>query len=299
MTLRDDIEQWRGNVVRLQEGMEEIRYLSNRVPECPLSELGSLLSQVSELCQESLTQVEYLRDELAKIQWSWGCTIVKSIGGCITVKQLPVKYVKDWDKWTRGLQDKIPKKENYSKSMKTILNTWKGDKWGYFIEQQLSFEEWHLEGKMWANEDIDSPYLLSVITRAKERRIAEQKHDDKTMLKITNSQGSAEYDGVRRKEYLDPSLAKDAVEFKLRNTAYKAKQARVQAEDLAIESSKQGKPSRMTYYFYQQPSDKEVNSIMKIYKAAMKRYPGARIDVEILLAENEELFVEDKKQKNT
>jgi hypothetical protein len=72
MTLRDDIEQWQGNVVRLQEGMEEIRDLSNRVPECPKSELGSLLSQVSELCQESLTQVERLRENLAEIESRWG-----------------------------------------------------------------------------------------------------------------------------------------------------------------------------------------------------------------------------------
>jgi hypothetical protein len=72
MTLRDDIEQWRGNVVRLQEEMEEIGYLSNRVSECPLYELGSLLSQLSEMCEESLTQVEYLRDELAGIQSRWG-----------------------------------------------------------------------------------------------------------------------------------------------------------------------------------------------------------------------------------
>ena len=279
MTLRDDIEQWQGNVVTLQESMEEIRDLSNRISECRIDELGSLLSQVSELCQESLTQVEHLRENLADIQSRWGVA---------TVKQLPVKAAKGWDKWTRGLQDKLPAKENYNKDIKNLLNTWKGDNWGYFVEQELSFEQWHLEGKMWASEDIDSPYLPSVITRPKEPRTAEQEADDKKMLNITNSQGNAAYDGVRRKEYLDPSLAKDVAEFKLRETAYKAKQARVQAEDLAIESSKQGKPSRITYYFYQQPSDKEVNSIMKIYKAAMEKYPGARIEVKILFAENEE-----------
>ncbi|MBD2546825.1 hypothetical protein [Planktothricoides raciborskii] len=80
MTLRDDIEQWRRNVVTLQEGMEEIRYLSNRISECPIDELRFLLSQVSELCQESLTQVEYLRENLADIQSRWGSgTILGSI----------------------------------------------------------------------------------------------------------------------------------------------------------------------------------------------------------------------------
>ncbi|WP_261263977.1 hypothetical protein [Laspinema olomoucense] len=72
MPLRDDIEQWQGNVMKLQEGMEEMRYLTNRVSECPEYELAVLFSRMSELCWESLTQVESLKKELAEIQSRWG-----------------------------------------------------------------------------------------------------------------------------------------------------------------------------------------------------------------------------------
>lgn len=72
MTLRDDIEKWQRNVTRLQEGMEEIADRSKRVPECHQNELNRLLSELSEMCWESLTQVEYLREELAEIQSRWG-----------------------------------------------------------------------------------------------------------------------------------------------------------------------------------------------------------------------------------
>lgn len=203
------------------------------------------------------------------------------------VHKLPIETITGWDKWQRGLQDKLPRKENYSKDLKTLLNTWKGDNWGFFVEQQLSFEQWHLEGKMWTKEDIDSPYLPSVITRPKDSRTEAEKERDRQMLKVTNVEGSkVEYDAVRKKDCLDPSLAKEVAEFKLRETSTRINQAKIQAEDLAFESAKQGKPSRIAYYFYEKPSDKEINKLLDIYKMASEKHHGARVEVQFLFAED-------------
>lgn len=202
------------------------------------------------------------------------------------VHKLPIETITGWDKWQRGLQDKLPRKENYNKDLKTLLNTWKGDNWGFFVEQELSFEQWHLEGKMWTKEDIDSPYLPSVITRPKNPRTEEEKARDRQMLKVTNVEGSkVEYDAVRKKEHLDSSLAKEVAEFKLRETSTRINQAKIQAEDLAVESAKQGKPSRIAYYFYEKPSDKQVDKILEIYKTASEKHSGSRVEVRFLYAD--------------
>lgn len=277
-TFTEDIEQWRSQVAQLLEAMEEIRSCTDRLSECPSDELSSLLSMVLEECEESQIKVERLREELAEIQSRWGFA---------SVRRLPVKAMTGWDKWQRGLQDKLPRKENYNQDLKTLLNTWKGDNWGFFVEQQLSFETWHLEGKMWTKEDIDSPYLPSVITRPKDPRTQDEKNLDQQMLRVTNIEDSkVEYDAVRKKEHLNPSLAKEVAEFKLRETSTRINQAKTQAEDLARESVKQGKPSRITYYFYEQPSDKKVEKILEIYKTASEKHSGARVEVKFLFAED-------------
>ncbi|XZN93737.1 MAG: hypothetical protein ACM65M_13340 [Microcoleus sp.] len=278
MALRDDIEQWRTKVAQLLEAMDEVRACADRLSECPASELGWKFSTLLEMCEESLSQVERLREELAEIQSRWGFG---------NVRRLPVKTIAGWDKWQRGLQDKLPRKENYSKDLKTLLNTWKGDNWGFFVEQQLSFEQWHLEGKIWAKEDIDSPYLPSVITRPKDPRTEAEKECDRQMLKVTNVEGSkVQYDAVIKKDRLDPSLAKEVAEFKLRETSTRINQAKIQAEDLAVESAKQGKPSRIAYYFYEKPSDKEINKLLGIYKMASEKHHGASVEVQFLFAED-------------
>lgn len=278
MTLRDDIEQWRSKIAQLLEAMDEVRASADRLSECYASELDWQFSTLLEMCEESLSQVERLREELEEIQSRWGFG---------TVRRLPVKTIAGWDKWQRGLQDKLPRKENYNQDLKTLLNTWKGDNWGFFVEQQLSFEQWHLEGKMWAKEDIDSPYLPSVITRPKDPRTEAEKECDRQMLKVTNVEGSkVQYDAVIKKDRLDPSLAKEVAEFKLRETSTRINQAKIQAEDLAVESAKQGKPSRIAYYFYEKPSDKEVNKLLEIYKKASERHSSARVEVQFLFAED-------------
>ena len=278
MALRDDIEQWRSKVAQLLEAMDEVHASADRLSECYASELDWQFSTLLEMCEESLSQVERLREELEEIQSRWGFG---------TVRRLPVKTITGWDKWQRGLQDKLPRKENYNQDLKTLLNTWKGDNWGFFVEQQLSFEQWHLEGKMWAKEDIDSPYLPSVITRPKDSRTEAEKECDKKMLRVTNVEGyKVEYDAVRKKERLDPSLAKEVAEFKLRETSTRINQAKIQAEDLAVESAKQGKPSRIAYYFYEKPSDKEINRLLKIYKMASEKHHDARVEVQFLFAED-------------
>lgn len=278
MTLRDDIEQWRSKVAQLLEAMDEVRACADRLSECPTYELDWQFSTLLEMCEESLSQVERVREELEEIQSRWGFG---------TVRRLPVKTIAGWDKWQRGLQDKLPRKENYNQDLKTLLNTWKGDNWGFFVEQQLSFEQWHLEGKMWTKEDIDSPYLPSVITRPKDPRTEAEKECDRQMLKVTNVEGSkVEYDAVRKKYRLDPSLAKEVAEFKLRETSTRINQAKIQAEDLARESAKQGKPSRIAYYFYEKPSDKEVNKILEIYKKTSEKHSAARVEVQFFFAED-------------
>ncbi|MEG4104896.1 hypothetical protein [Microcoleus sp. S13_C5] len=71
-TLRDDIEQWRSKVVQLLETMEEVRACADRLSECPASELDWQFSTLLEMCEECLSQVEHLREELEEIQSRWG-----------------------------------------------------------------------------------------------------------------------------------------------------------------------------------------------------------------------------------
>jgi len=71
-TLRDEIEQWRSKVAQLLEAMEEVSSCADRLSECYASELGWQFSRLLEMCEESLSQVERLREELEEIQNRWG-----------------------------------------------------------------------------------------------------------------------------------------------------------------------------------------------------------------------------------
>lgn len=72
MALRDDIEQWRTKVAQLLEAMDEVHACADRLSECPASELGWKFSTLLEMCEERLSEVERLREELAEIQSRWG-----------------------------------------------------------------------------------------------------------------------------------------------------------------------------------------------------------------------------------
>lgn len=268
-TLRDDIEQWQTQVATALATAKELYGLSNQLSGCPQNKFGRLIAQLKVLCEKSTTEMLVVTKQLEEIKSRWGSCLIP-----INIES------KDWDKWQRGLEDKLPKNENYDQDLESLLNTWKGDNWGLFIEQNiLSFQEWHMEGKMFDGGDIDSPYLAEKIVRPTSDRTEAEKQHDKQMLKVNVEGAKHQYDAVKKAEYLDPNLAKEVAEFKLRWTAYKASQARIQAEDLAIESAKQGKPSQMTYYFFEKPSDKQINSILKIYQETCEQNPGSKVEV--------------------
>ncbi|MDZ4784936.1 MAG: hypothetical protein SGJ02_02555 [bacterium] len=279
MKFSDDIEYLKRIIRNPFKTLEEVDEIASRLDDsCDADEFYSTVTNLIDLCEEAVSNFGCISSQIQEIQRKWGFA---------SVRRLPVKTITDWDKWQRGLQDKLPRKENYNQDLKTLLNTWKGDNWGFFVEQQLFFETWHLEGKMWTKEDIDSPYLPSVITRPKDPRTQDEKNLDQQMLRVTNIEHSkVEYDAVRKKDHLNPSLAKEVAEFKLRETSTRINQAKTQAEDLARESVKQGKPSRITYYFYEQPSDKKVEKILEIYKTASEKHSGARVEVKFLFAED-------------
>jgi len=71
-TLKDEIEQWRSTVSQLREGMEEVHACADRLSECPTYELDWQFSTLLEMCEECLSQVEHLREELEEIQSRWG-----------------------------------------------------------------------------------------------------------------------------------------------------------------------------------------------------------------------------------
>lgn len=279
MSFNDDIEELKRIIRNPFKTLEEVDEIASRLDDSyDEAEIYSTVTNLIDLCEDALSEVGCISSQIQEIKRKWGFA---------SVRRLPVKTITGWGKWQRGLQDKLPRKENYNQDLKTLLNTWKGDNWGFFVEQQLSFEQWHLEGKMWTKEDIDSPYLPSVITRPKDPRTEAEKECDRQMLKVTNVEGSkVEYDAVRKKDRLDPSLAKEVAEFKLRETSTRINQAKIQAEDLAVESAKQGKPSRIAYYFYEKPSDKEINKLLGIYKMASEKHHGARVEVQFLFAED-------------
>ncbi|MEG3843786.1 hypothetical protein [Microcoleus sp. herbarium14] len=78
MTLRDDIEQWRSKVAQLLEAMDEVRACADRLSECPTYELDWQFSTLLEMCEESLSQVERLREELEEIQSRWGFGTIRN-----------------------------------------------------------------------------------------------------------------------------------------------------------------------------------------------------------------------------
>ena len=78
MALRDDIEQWRSKVAQLLEAMEELRACANRLSECPTYELDWQFSTLLEMCEERLSEVERLREELEEIQSRWGFGTIKN-----------------------------------------------------------------------------------------------------------------------------------------------------------------------------------------------------------------------------
>ncbi|MFB2971435.1 hypothetical protein ACE1CD_20915 [Aerosakkonema sp. BLCC-F183] len=72
MTLKEDIEQWRSNILKPLEMMEELRYFADSLCECNLEELNSQFSSMLELCEEALTEVGFLSSRLEDIQRRWG-----------------------------------------------------------------------------------------------------------------------------------------------------------------------------------------------------------------------------------
>jgi hypothetical protein len=72
MTLKEDIEQWRSNILKPLEMMEELRYLADSLSECTVDELNPRVSSMLERCEEALTEVGFLSSRLEDIQRRWG-----------------------------------------------------------------------------------------------------------------------------------------------------------------------------------------------------------------------------------
>ena len=115
MALRDDIEQWRSKVAQLLEAMDEVRACADQLSECPASELGRKFSMLLEMCEESLCQVERLREELEEIQSRWGFGTMgnQSFSPSIThpTTKLANTTVNDTSIQDASIQDAIAKSE--------------------------------------------------------------------------------------------------------------------------------------------------------------------------------------------
>ena len=192
--------------------------------------------------------------------------------------------VSDWnekkiDTWSIGewcLHKKHPPQREYG-----FLNFEKGRFWEKFVEHELGFKEWHLGGERWNKQDP---------------RTEEQKSLDKNMLEVTNLNRKTKYDGVKKQEELDSSLAKEVAEFKLRGSSGRREQTKLQAEDLAIESKNKKKPCRINYYFFEKPSEKKIKSILEIYENACKKHLGSKIEVLFHCVKTDKQILEESKK---
>jgi hypothetical protein len=79
MSLEDEIEEFRKTLTQVVEGLEEVRWLSNKLTESPVEDLYRHLTQLQDLCDQISIDIKRTGNRLAEINDRWGSEPLKSI----------------------------------------------------------------------------------------------------------------------------------------------------------------------------------------------------------------------------
>jgi len=77
MPLADDIEEFRRNVTKAIEELEEVRGVSDKLTECTVDEIHHHLTQLQDLCEQVSLEIKRSTDQLIEINARWGSEPLK------------------------------------------------------------------------------------------------------------------------------------------------------------------------------------------------------------------------------
>ncbi len=93
MPLADDIEEFRRNVAKAIEELEEVRDVSDKLTECTVDEMHRHLTQLQDLCEQASIEIKRASDQFIEINTRWGSEPLKSYSrqklqqsSCVNVK---------------------------------------------------------------------------------------------------------------------------------------------------------------------------------------------------------------------
>jgi hypothetical protein len=81
MPLSDDIEEFRRNVAKAIEELEEVRGVSDKLTECAVDEIHHHLTQLQALCEQVSIEIKRATEQLIEINTKWGSEPLKSYLG--------------------------------------------------------------------------------------------------------------------------------------------------------------------------------------------------------------------------
>lgn len=81
MPLADDIEEFRRNVAKAIEELEEVRGVSDKLTECTVDEIHRHLTQLQDLCEQVSIEIKRATEQLIEINTKWGSESLKSYLG--------------------------------------------------------------------------------------------------------------------------------------------------------------------------------------------------------------------------
>jgi hypothetical protein len=81
MPLADDIEEFRRNVAKAIEELEEVRSVSDKLTACAVDEIHRHLTQLQDLCEQASIEIKRATEQLIEINTKWGSESLKSYLG--------------------------------------------------------------------------------------------------------------------------------------------------------------------------------------------------------------------------
>lgn len=81
MPLADDIEEFRRNVAKAIEELEEVRGVSDKLTECTVDQIHRHLTQLKDLCEQVSIEIKRATEQLIEINTKWGSESLKSYLG--------------------------------------------------------------------------------------------------------------------------------------------------------------------------------------------------------------------------
>jgi hypothetical protein len=72
MPLAEDIEDFRRDITKAVEALEEIRWLTDKLTECTVDELYSKIAQLQDLCEQVVAEIKLAGEHLIEINTKWG-----------------------------------------------------------------------------------------------------------------------------------------------------------------------------------------------------------------------------------